>query len=28
MQDTLDITGAGYEYDCIPVILHLYSERI
>jgi len=31
MQDTLDVTGAGYEYDlydCIPVILFLYSERI
>jgi len=34
MQDTLDITRAGYEYDlpdCIPwkpVILFFYSERI
>ena len=31
IQDTLDITGAGYEYDLydyIPVILFLYSERI
>jgi len=31
MQDTLDVTGACYEYilyDCIPVILYLYNERI
>jgi len=31
MQDTLDIIGAATNtilYDCIPVILYLYGERV
>jgi len=31
MRDTLDVTGAATNtiwYDCIPVILYLYSKRV